>query len=266
MVCTDQDVEYTNHDVVYIFHGDNLEIDQVVSIFVYSKKNVFNLKIQTIIPSSSYGRIYQARDVRPERDGEKPVYYRMKIQRNMDMEDFVERITYPGSGLSRGSVIQVMTTVAEHLAYCMAEGQSVTLDGIGTFTPRLGVAKDKEIDSLDGDEPKRNARSIEVNGINYRANKELIRETNLRCDLRRGGISRVRKSPFTEEERRTRALDYLDEHPFLRIQDYMAVTGLKRSSANRELLRLSSDPTSGITLSGYGSHRVYVRRKTEGDH
>ena len=127
--------------------------------------------------------------------GEKPVYYRMKIQRNMDMEDFVERITYPGSGLSRGSVIQVMTTVAEHLAYCMAEGQSVTL----------------------------------------------------------------------EEERRTRALDYLHEHPFLRIQDYMAITGLKRSSANRELLRLSSDPASGLTISGYGSHRVYVRRKTEGD-
>ena len=69
VVCTDQDVEYTNHDVVYIFHGDNLEIDQVVSIFVYSKKNVFNLKIQTIIPSSSYGRIYQARDVRLEWDG-----------------------------------------------------------------------------------------------------------------------------------------------------------------------------------------------------
>lgn len=198
--------------------------------------------------------------------GEKPVYYRMKIQRNMDMEDFVERITYPGSGLSRGSVIQVMTTVAEHLAYCMG-GRAVGHVGWHRYVhARLGVAKDKEIDSLDGDEPKRNARSIEVNGINYRADKELIRETNLRCDLRRGGISRVRKSPFTEEERRTRALDYLDEHPFLRIQDYMAVTGLKRSSANRELLRLSSDPTSGITLSGYGSHRVYVRRKTEGDH
>lgn len=99
----------------------------------------------------------------------------------------MERITYPGSGLSKGNVMQVMTTVAEYLAYCMAEGQSVTLDGIGTFTPRLGVAKDKEIDSLDGDEPKRNARSIEVNGINYRADKELVRETNLRCDLRRGG-------------------------------------------------------------------------------
>ena len=45
VVCTDQDVEYTNHDVVYIFHGDNLEIDEIVIIFVYSKKNVFYLKI-----------------------------------------------------------------------------------------------------------------------------------------------------------------------------------------------------------------------------
>ncbi|WP_455626437.1 HU family DNA-binding protein [Parabacteroides sp.] len=197
--------------------------------------------------------------------GEKRVFYRMKIERNVDMEHFVERITYPGSGLSKGSVMQVMTTVAEHLARCMAEGQSVTLDGIGTFAPRLGVVKDKEIDSLDGDEPKRNARSIEVNGINFRADKELILETKLRCDLKRGGISRVRKSPFTEEERRTRALNYLNEHPFLRIQDYMAITGLKRSSANRELIRLSGDPASGITISGYGSHRVYVRRKTEGD-
>ena len=69
VVCTDQDVEYTNHDVVYIFHGDNLEIDEIVIIFVYSKKNVFYLKIRTIIPSSSYGRIYQARDVRLEWDG-----------------------------------------------------------------------------------------------------------------------------------------------------------------------------------------------------
>lgn len=71
VVCTDQGVEYTDHAVVYTFHSDNQEIDEIVIIFVYSKKNVFNLKIQTIIPSSSYGRIYQARDVRPERDGGK---------------------------------------------------------------------------------------------------------------------------------------------------------------------------------------------------
>ena len=69
VVCTDQGVEYTDHAVVYTFHSDNQEIDEIVIIFVYSKKNFFNLKIQTIIPSSSYGRIYQARDVRLEWDG-----------------------------------------------------------------------------------------------------------------------------------------------------------------------------------------------------
>ena len=49
MVCTDQGVEYTDHAVVYIFHGDNQEIDEIVIIFVYSKKNVFYLKIRTIV-------------------------------------------------------------------------------------------------------------------------------------------------------------------------------------------------------------------------
>ena len=49
MVCTDQGVEYTDHAVVYTFHSDNQEIDEIVIIFVYSKKNVFYLKIRTIV-------------------------------------------------------------------------------------------------------------------------------------------------------------------------------------------------------------------------
>ncbi|CAK7061754.1 MAG: hypothetical protein PARBB_02925 [Parabacteroides distasonis] len=185
--------------------------------------------------------------------GKKRVYYRMKIEQNVDMEHFVERITYPGSGLSRGNVLQVMTMVADRLACCMAEGQSVTLEGIGTFTPKLGVVKNKEIDTLDGDDPKRNARSLEVNGVGFRADKELVLETKLRCDLSRGGIVRVRKSPFSEKERRERALDFLAEHPFMCLQDYMFITGLKRTTASLELRRFSADPESGITVSGRGN-------------
>ena len=49
VVCTDQGVEYTDHAVVYTFHSDNQEIDEIVIIFVYSKKNVFYLKIRTIV-------------------------------------------------------------------------------------------------------------------------------------------------------------------------------------------------------------------------
>ena len=56
--------------------------------------------------------------------GEKRVFYRMKIERNIDMKDFTERIAYPGSGLSRASVMHVMTSVADCLARYMAEGCS----------------------------------------------------------------------------------------------------------------------------------------------
>ena len=44
VICTDQVVEYTNLVVVCTSHGDHLEIDQVVSMFVYGKKNVYYLR------------------------------------------------------------------------------------------------------------------------------------------------------------------------------------------------------------------------------
>lgn len=44
VICTDEVVEYTNHVVVCTSHGDHLEIDQVASMFVYGKKNVYYLR------------------------------------------------------------------------------------------------------------------------------------------------------------------------------------------------------------------------------
>lgn len=123
--------------------------------------------------------------------GGKRVYYRMKIEENIDTNQFMDEIAYPGSGLSRASVVSVMTAMAEHLARLMADGRSVTIDGIGTFKPTLGVVKDKEVETLDRDEPKRNAQSLKVNGVSFRADKKLVRNTNRRCNLTRGGTSHI---------------------------------------------------------------------------
>lgn len=49
VICTDQVVEYTDHVVVCTSHVDLLEIDQVASMFVYGKKNVYCLGIRTIV-------------------------------------------------------------------------------------------------------------------------------------------------------------------------------------------------------------------------
>ena len=154
--------------------------------------------------------------------GEQRVFYRMKTYHNINAREFVSKLARPGSGLSEGNVLHVLTTLADELAYYMAQGYSVSIDGVGTFKPTLGIAEGKETDTLDGDEQKRNARSIMVNGVNFRASKDLIKETARHCELKRAGVSRIHHSPYSPEERITLALKYLDENHFMRVADYIA--------------------------------------------
>lgn len=197
----------------------------------------------------------------PQGKGEKKVYYRMRIYKNVSMNELVKQIARPGSGLSEGAVWHVLTTLAEQMASVMAEGQSVTLDGVGTFKPALGVTPDKEVDTFDGEDPKRNARSIEVQDVNFKVDKQLVQAIDQRCHLRRGGISRLRQSPYSEQERLALALQFIDTNKLLRVTDYMQLTGLGRTKATQELRHFCSDLQSGLDFIGRGSHKVYVRRQ-----
>lgn len=194
--------------------------------------------------------------------GEPACYYRMKIIKNVTMEDFIEQVAQPGSGLNPGTVKHVITQVSNKLAWMMASGNSVTIEGLGTFKPTLGVSRFKEMDTLEGDETKRNAQSIEVNGVNFRVDPALVRQTDLYCTLHRGKSSRLHKSPYTREERLALALQFLDAHAQMCVDDYVRLTGLSRTTAVRELQAFREDPQSGIDFRGLGSHKVYVRRRT----
>ena len=60
---------------------------------------------------------------------------------------------------------------------------------------------DKDTDTIDGDGPKRNVRSLSLNGVTFQADKKLVRNTRSLCRLERACISRVRRSPYTTVER-----------------------------------------------------------------
>ncbi|MBQ8937523.1 MAG: DNA-binding protein, partial [Bacteroidaceae bacterium] len=62
-----------------------------------------------------------------------------------------------------------------------------------------------------------------------------------------------------------RAHQFLREHHYMHVSDYAKLTGLSRTSAQRELRELATYQYSGITIEGRGSHRVYVLRKQEGE-
>ena len=195
--------------------------------------------------------------------GEEKVYYRLQSERNIDFKALAEYVGRHNGMMSKGLVINVMEHVVDAMAELLGEGHSVTIDGLGTFRASLGLAEEKEMDTFDGDETKRNARSLHLTGINYRADKVLIREANRHCKLERAGESRLHHSPYTKEERLKLALQYLEEHGAMRVAEYMELTGLSRTKATLELKEFRQDLSSGITFIGRGSAKVYVKALEE---
>ena len=195
--------------------------------------------------------------------GEEKIYYRLQTERNIDFTELAQQIEQHHNLMNRGLVKSVMTYVVDEMAELLGKGYSVSIDGLGTFRASIGLEKDKEMDTFDEDDTKRNARSLRLTGINYRADKDLIKKANRHCKLERAGESRLHHTPYTQEERLKQALQYLDEHGAMRVVEYMELTGLSLTKATLELKEFRQDASTGITFLGRGSTKVYVKASEE---
>ena len=191
--------------------------------------------------------------------GEEKVYYRLQTERNIDFNELTQQIEEHHNLMNRGLVKSVMAYMVDEMAELLGKGYSVTIDGLGTFRASIGLEEDKEMDTFDGDETKRNARSLRLTGINSRTDKELIKKANRHCKLERAGESRLHHTPYSKEERLKLAQQYLEEHGVMRVVEYMELTGLSRTKATLELKEFRQDTSSGITFVGRGSAKVYVK-------
>lgn len=195
--------------------------------------------------------------------GEKKAYYRLKTERKIDFHQFIDRISSHNSGISRGEAIRVLMHATDALAELLAEGYSVTIDDMGTFKATIGLVDDKDMDSFEEGSPKLNARSLRIDGVGFQADKKLIANVDQRCDLKRAGVSRLCRSPFTKEQRLQKALEYLQSHGAMKVKHYMELTGLSHTVAAKELCELEHDASSGITSIGRFACKVYVKRMQE---
>lgn len=167
--------------------------------------------------------------------------------------------------------MHVLIALSEVFPTLLADGNSITIDGIGTFYAGIGLADDKRTnagnhpgaEAFDDDGPQRNAQSLEVKRIGFNADKGLIAETGKQCKLSKLGVSRLHVSPYAPSERLQRLQNYLKTHPYIRIPEYMNLTGLSHTTAVQELKRWREDPATGITSEGKRNGLVYVCRKTE---
>ena len=195
--------------------------------------------------------------------GEKKAYYRMKTERKIDFNQFIDLISSHNSGISKGEAFSVLMHATDALAELLAQGYSVAIDELGTFKATVGLVKDKEMDSFEEGTPKLNARSLRVDGVSFKADKRLILNVDKRCELKRAGVSLLCRSTFTKEERLQKALEYLNAHGAMKVRDYMELTGLSHTVAAKELREFEHDAASGITSIGRLAGKVYVRRLEE---
>ena len=195
-----------------------------------------------------------------QKTGEQKAFYRLKVERNIDFQEFIQKVCSHHKGISRGEALRVLVSASDTLAELMGEGYSVTLDDWGTFKATIGLEEGKEIDTIDGNESKRNARSLCLNGVNFQADKKLVQNARKHCKLERAGIVRVNQSPYTKEARLQKALEYLEENKVLKVSQYMELTGLAHTTAANELRTFSRDASSGIVSIGRRPAVVYVKR------
>ena len=106
--------------------------------------------------------------------GEQVLYPRFAMMDQVSTEELIRQIA-SSSGFNVGDVEGVITQIGIEMAHQMAEGKSVKLDGIGTFSPSLALCKDKEREKAGEGETHRNARSIVVGNVNFRVDRKMIR-------------------------------------------------------------------------------------------
>ena len=206
--------------------------------------------------------------------------YRLHPSGHFTGKKFIHMVAHR-RGYSESVIQGVLMDVAEELALLLGEGNTVCVPGIGTFS--IGVRlKDERRQQLEDEQDavaegtarkasEPNARNIELHHLNFRKNKELFRDIQIhfsqqelkRTDGRSG--RRITIDDTTQRHRIELAQQYLSEHHYMHIDDYVRLTGLSRTSAQRELRELATYQYSGITIEGRGSHRVYVLRKQEGE-
>ena len=194
---------------------------------------------------------------------ESKAYYKMKCAGQLNSDDLIERMCYPGSGISRPMAKAVLAQLSSISSEFLAMGYNVSIEGIGQLSAKIGPKKGYEVEDMEGESSKRKSTSLEVIGVNFRANKYFVEEINRNCTLERGGAKRLQKSPYTGEQRLKMLKDYLATNKSIDTKSYANMIKMTYSSAYRELEKFVADPDSGISTIGRKHYKVYVLEKQQ---
>lgn len=192
--------------------------------------------------------------------GKKRVYPKMVSKGMIDTDTFVEKMSYHDHTISQSVVKAVLADVADCLAEMLAEGYSVKLDDIGTFSLSLDFDDDKP-KVLTADDERMIHRRVRVKDVNYKAATELKQQLSQTIEFEResGGVKRLLTSKYTADECLERTLAWIADKGFITLSDYAALNNCSHTKASLMLRQLSSGNEAPLNSKGKGSHKVWVK-------
>ena len=191
--------------------------------------------------------------------GKGRVYPQVVINRLMTTEDLVERMQN-NTRLGSAVIHAMLLSLGENIATLLDSGFSVKIDNFGTFSLALGFA-DKKGNKLEDEDDKMNYRRVMVKNITFKPESDLIFKINKNIRLERHvpGVVKSESDSFTPEERRLRAIDFIERHGQITLQEYANLNNISRSKASRELNKLEGIEGSGIRGYGNAPHKVWKK-------
>ena len=187
----------------------------------------------------------------------------MQVYTEFDYNKVVELIHTNSPAFSQATVRGVLDTLAVVMKSYLPLGHTMKIDNLGVFSLSLEFA-DNESDSANPQETqepssKKKYHHVRVKGVNFKVDKKLVEDINKENSFERTTGNPSSPSPYSLKERLQRALNHIDKHGFITLQEYASLNHLNYSTASRELAKLVLDPNSGIKAKGAASHKVWVR-------
>lgn len=205
-------------------------------------------------------------------EGKKVIYPKMQTYSMHDFDTVLKNMRVYGSGFSVGTMRGVIDALVQTMESWMPLGHTIKIDGLGVFSLSLGfdtsttsekeIAKGKGKNNGNEKDIKTKYRHVCIKGVNFKPDPELLKRLNDKAEFERddSGVKTVQKNNLSREEEIAIAKAVIEKNGYMTLTDYAYATKLSRTAASLVLKSLVSDPTTGITIRGSHSHKVWVKR------
>ena len=196
--------------------------------------------------------------------GKRTVYPKVVINQTLGTEEFIDVLRNHMRTVDKGVLRGVISGIADSLVSLLSKGNNVTLDDIGTFSMSLKFLDDKPTEIQEEDDQML-YRRVGVKDLNFKISPKLIRDLqmNTRFERMTTGARELKKNLYSFEQRIENALAIIGEKGHITLGEYAKVNNLSRTTASKELAKITADPNMPIDYTGQASHKIWIRRKGE---